>query len=163
MIYKSKTLDVDGAIILTIWNRNFPRHRTQNSKIHLYILISMCFYSRPQIAGSVRAELFKGTACGLRAFDIGCDVRRLLEISRNREEAKRWDWTEESEWGCKRSSPTCRSSWLLTKACPAIGRRRSDLHIYSTTKTHRIDGKHRNILSTATVSKNHSIFWSSFT
>lgn len=85
------------------WSNNVRRFAivisrgNRNSEIHSYILISTCLYSRPQIAGSVRAELFKGTGHRLRASDIGLNVRRLLEISRNGEEAKRWDRMEESE------------------------------------------------------------------
>jgi len=93
----------------------------------------MCLYSRPQIAGSIRAELFKGTGHGLRASDIGRNVRRLLEISRNREESKRWD--RKTSGDAKGQVQLAVRRGLSRKRVSRDWKEKiRDLHIYSTTK-----------------------------
>lgn len=82
----------------------------------------MSFYNRLQIAGDARAELFKGLGSQPES-DITRNIRRFLEISRNREEAKGWNRIEKRKWGCERSSPPS-VAVSHENACTATGWRR---------------------------------------
>lgn len=150
------------------WSNNFRRFAIVISRgIALRIPRYICTYWYRRAFTVVRKSpgvyelnYSKGqdTASGPPSPDIGHDVRRLLEISRNREKAKRWDRIEEDEWGdAKGQVQLAVRRGLSRKRVPRASEEGEDpIYIFIPRgRSHRIDGKHRDVLSSATAGKNH--------
>lgn len=90
--------------------------------------------------------------------DIGRDVRRLLEISRNGEEAKRWDWIDGRGGEKGDAKGQVQPGPVVVShggACTATERREDTIYIFIPRgRSHRIDGRRRDALSSAAGGKN---------
>lgn len=133
-------------------NRNIWKILSRGTlEVYLYVEISTCFYSHPRTAGSTSTELFKGTELSLQAqvWYQSRRIRRLFEISKNREKAKRWDRIERS--GDAKGQVQLEPVVIFHGgACTATERREDTIYIFILRgRSHRLDGRRRDALWSA--------------